>query len=51
VGRRDLDDRPHRVSSLEDAARIIRRRPAGEKLEIEALQAGDPLPVDLIVTD
>ena len=41
----------HRVRSLDDAAQIIRRHHAGEKLEIEALHAGDPLPVELLVTD
>jgi hypothetical protein len=41
----------HRVSSLEDAAPIIRRYGPGARLEIEALHAGDPLPVDLLVTD
>jgi len=41
----------HRVSSLEEAAQIIRRHPAGETLELEALHAGDPLPVELAVTD
>jgi hypothetical protein len=40
-----------RVSSLEEAARIIRRHRAGETLEIEAIHAGDPLPVKLLVTD
>lgn len=40
-----------RVASLEDAAQIIRRHQAGETLGIEAIHAGDPLPVDLVVTD
>src|SRR5581483_9701685 len=41
----------HRVSSLEDVGKIIRRQPAGQQLEIEALHDGDPVPVNLIVTD
>jgi hypothetical protein len=40
-----------RVSSLEDTGQIIQRHRAGETLEIEALHAGDPLPVKLVVTD
>jgi len=40
-----------RVSSLEDAAQVIRRHRTGETLGIEAIHAGDPLPVDLVVTD
>jgi O-antigen ligase len=40
-----------RVSSLEDAAQIIRRHPSGERIGIEALHAGDPLPVDFVVTE
>ncbi|MFN0111658.1 MAG: O-antigen ligase family protein [Blastocatellia bacterium] len=40
-----------RVASPEAAAEIIRRHRTGEKLEIEALHAGDPVPVTLIVTD
>jgi hypothetical protein len=41
----------HRVSSLESANDIIRTSPAGGRLTIEALHAGDPLPVSLAVTD
>ncbi len=41
----------HRVSSLESANDIIRASPAGGRLTIEALHAGDPLPVSLAVTD
>ncbi len=40
-----------RVFSLEGAAGIIRRHRTGEKLYVEALHAGDPVPVSLIVTD
>jgi hypothetical protein len=40
-----------RVSTLEAANEIIRGRPAGETLEIEALHEGDPLPARLFVTD
>lgn len=40
-----------RVFSLEGAANIIRKRRTGEVLEIEALHAGDPIPVTLRVTD
>ncbi len=40
-----------RVFSLEKAAYVIRQYRAGEVLEIEALHAGDPLPVTLLVTD
>lgn len=40
-----------RVFSLEGAAGIIRRHRAGEKLDVEALHSGDPVPVSLTVTD
>lgn len=40
-----------RVRSLDDAARVIRSRRNGERVEIEALHAGDPLPVEITVTD
>lgn len=40
-----------RVASLEDATQVIRRHRAGETLGIEAIHAGDPLPVDLVVTE
>lgn len=40
-----------RVSSLEDATRILQRARSGQALEIEALHAGDPLPIELLVTD
>lgn len=39
-----------RVSSVAEAAQIIRGRQVGEQLEVETLHAGDPLPVKLIVT-
>ena len=41
----------HRVRSLADIVTIIRRQPVGKKVEIEALHAGDPLPLELLVTD
>lgn len=41
----------HRVGSLADAARVIRSRPSGSTVEIEALHAGDPLPVEVKITD
>ncbi len=41
----------HRVASPETAAAIIRRHRTGEKLEVEALHAGDPVPATLTVTD
>ncbi len=40
-----------RVYSPEEAANMIRSRQAGESLEVEALHAGDPVPVTLTVTD
>ncbi|MGH9799108.1 MAG: O-antigen ligase family protein, partial [Blastocatellia bacterium] len=40
-----------RVFSPEAAAIIIRRHRSGEKLEVEALHAGDPVPVTLTVTE
>ncbi len=40
----------HRVSSLEEATRIIHSYPVGQRIEIEALHAGDPLPLYLVVT-
>jgi O-Antigen ligase/PDZ domain len=40
-----------RVSTPEEAARVIRRHRAGEVLEIEALREGVPNPVSLRVTD
>jgi hypothetical protein len=40
-----------RVFTLEKAAYVIRQHRAGEVLEIEALHAGDPIPVTLTVTD
>ncbi len=39
-----------RVSSVAEAAAIIRSRKDGEQLEVETLRAGDPLPVKLVVT-
>jgi len=41
----------HRVFSLEGAALVIRRQRVGETLDVEALHAGDPVPVTLTVTD
>lgn len=41
----------HRVFSPEALADVIRRERVGKQLEIEALHAGDPVPVKLIVTD
>ncbi|HMZ19092.1 MAG TPA: O-antigen ligase family protein [Blastocatellia bacterium] len=40
-----------RVFSPEDAAAIIRRHQHSETLDVEALHAGDPVPVTLTVTD
>jgi O-Antigen ligase/PDZ domain len=40
-----------RVSTPDEAARMIRRHRAGEVLEIEALHEGGPSPVSLHVTD
>lgn len=40
-----------RVSSLEDVAPIIQPQRTGKRIEIEALHAGDPLPVELTITD
>lgn len=40
-----------RVASPEAAAAVIRRHRSGETLELEALHAGDPVPVSLVVTD
>jgi hypothetical protein len=40
----------HRVSSLDAAAALIRQQPDGARLELEALRAGDPLPVSLVIT-
>ncbi len=41
----------HRVFSPEAAAAVIRRESTGKQLEIEALHAGDPVPVKLMVTE
>ncbi len=41
----------HRVFTPEEAAHVIRQRRPGEVLEVEALHAGDPVPVKLKVTD
>ena len=41
----------HRVASTEEAAAVIRRHRAGDTLDVEALHAGDPVPVTLAVTD
>lgn len=40
-----------RVASPEAAASVIRQHRSGETLELEALHAGDPVPVSLVVTD
>ncbi|MFN7945598.1 MAG: O-antigen ligase family protein [Blastocatellia bacterium] len=40
-----------RVHSIADTARLIGRLPAGRKIEIEALHAGDPMQLDLTVTE
>ena len=40
-----------RIFSPEDAAEVIRRHQLGKTLDVEALHAGDPVPVTLIVTD
>ena len=40
-----------RVSSPEAVATIIRRHHSGDNLELEALHAGDPVPVSLVVTE
>ena len=40
-----------RVISPEDGAAIFRRHRSGEKLDVEALHAGDPVPVTITVTD
>lgn len=39
-----------RVYSVAEAAQIIRHHKDGERLEVETLRAGDPLPVSLTVT-
>jgi O-Antigen ligase/PDZ domain len=41
----------HRVFTPEGAAHVIRKRRPGEILEVEALHAGDPVPVKLKVTE
>ncbi len=40
-----------RVYSTEEAAGVIRRHNAGDTLDVEALHAGDPIPVTLTVTE
>ena len=40
-----------RVASPEAAAEVIRRHRSGDNLELEALHAGDPVPVSLVVTE
>jgi hypothetical protein len=40
----------HRVSSLEEARAIIQRQSAGQRIAIEAIHAGDPLPVEFTLT-
>ncbi|HKX27995.1 MAG TPA: O-antigen ligase family protein [Blastocatellia bacterium] len=41
----------HRVASVEEATREIRQYRDGEEVGIEALHAGDPVPVKIRVTD
>ncbi len=41
----------HRVSSLEDANQLLRQQRPGKRVEIEAIHDGDPLPVELIITN
>ncbi len=41
----------HRVSSLEEATQLIRQQLSGKRIEIEAIHAGDPLPVAFTITD
>ncbi len=41
----------HRVTTAEDVTRIIRERPLGERVEIEAIHEGDPLPVTVRMTE
>ena len=40
----------HRVSSLDDANQLVRQQSSGKRVEIEALHAGDPLPVAFTIT-
>ncbi|MFM8395461.1 MAG: O-antigen ligase family protein [Acidobacteriota bacterium] len=40
-----------RVSSPEEMREVIARHQSGEKLSVEALHAGDPVPVELTVTE
>jgi O-antigen ligase len=40
-----------RVYSPEDAAAVIRNHKPGDVLEVEALHAGDPIPVSLTITE
>lgn len=40
-----------RIASPESAAEVIRHHRTGERLDIEALHAGDPVPVTITVTD
>jgi len=40
-----------RVSTTEGAAKVIRYQPSGKVIEIEAIHAGDPLPLTLTVTE
>lgn len=41
----------HRVSSLEDISRVIGGHRSGDRIEIEGIHAGDPLPVTFLITD
>ena len=40
----------HRVSSLDEANQLLQQR-SGQRIEIEAIHAGDPLPVAFILTN
>src|SRR5262249_12554613 len=40
-----------RVHSPDDAAAVIRRHKTGDKLDVEVVRKGDPLPVTLTVTE
>ncbi|HEX4950645.1 MAG TPA: O-antigen ligase family protein [Blastocatellia bacterium] len=40
-----------RVSSLDAARRVLQQQPAGKRVVIEALHNGDPLPVEVTITD
>ncbi len=40
-----------RVSALDEANQILQQQRAGQRVELEAIHAGDPLPVALTITD